>query len=169
MSCGSCYVTGKSSFPLNSHLLRHQFNLFSLSLSLSRPSPPSSLSAVPAFIQKQMYWAASSSLSLSLNPRRSCSTFPFSLSSHLFFFPLGAFLLLTLQPVISIFLQLLFEYLVRMKVTFYVCKNELWMESKTSREYPVVSAGEGFMSPTTAPKLPFLWHPPGISLSSNTD
>lgn len=40
MSCGFYYVTSKSSFPLNSHLLRHQFSLFSVFLSVILPCPP---------------------------------------------------------------------------------------------------------------------------------
>lgn len=80
MSCGFYYVTSKSSFPLNSHLLRHQFSLFSVFLSVILPCPPPSFSTVPAFIQKQMYWAASTALSLSLIPTSLAQYFPLSVT-----------------------------------------------------------------------------------------
>lgn len=130
MSCGSYYVTSKSSFPLNSHLLRHQFNLVSLS-HWSLPSPPSSL-CCPCF-HSETDVLSSQQLSLSLILPPLAQHFPLSVICSL-----GAFLLLTLQPTVLHRSQVLFEYIIRIEVTFLSAKTNSGCSPKPSREFPLV-------------------------------
>lgn len=97
MSCGFYYVTSKSSFPLNSHLLRHQFSLFSVFLSviLPCPPPPPSLLSLLSFRNRCTEQLAPLSLSFS-HSHFSCSIFP--PICHSTFCSQGAFLFLIIFP-----------------------------------------------------------------------
>lgn len=95
MPRGSYYVTSRGSFPLNSHLLRHQFNLFCLSLSrLSLLS----LLALLSFRNRCTEQPAALSLSLLLLNIPPSLSFHFSLSRCVSSLP-------ALQPVILTFLH----------------------------------------------------------------
>lgn len=95
LSCPVAFIMQRQKnthFHFDSHLLRRQFNLVCLSSPRVRRSPPFPppplLFAVPAFIQKQMYWAASSHSHshLSCSPLPSSRPSTFQLSVWVFFF-----------------------------------------------------------------------------------